>query len=590
MGGGLYRVGPSTALRAVSSGAAAAPGGVADPVADPLPGAVPGTGRRCGKHEPGRLRVRLPWAHGLAALLLVAVAALSAAPVQAQTTPLWSTTMTVGQNTSGGRGYDTSTGIGSVDNDSFSFAGTTVQVSALVSGGGARLGLSFTGTITVAQLETLILEWAGETFPLADKTTTQDSNKTFLWSAAWAIDNAPSLDLFSYEITLPDGGTVAACLRTAGQVCPGGTPLSSDATLSGLALKDGSTAIDLTPSTFVATTTSYTASVANAVDEITIVPTVNDDTAAYEIQDSGGTVLTDADSNADDFQVDLDVGANTIKVEVTAEDGTTETYQVTVTRAAAATPTVTISRDRTSAVFKEDDIEFTVTRTGSTTAALSVTVALTQTKNFLASSNLSQTVTIGAGQSTGTFTITAANFQHFATGTKVEGGTLTATVQDILGYDPGTPSSVDVAIVIGVVIRFDMAAYSVAEGAGTLTVKLIARTGPGAARPTYDSSFQFSTPQGSALANTDYVDIGGGDNFLATDFTADGGVWKAEKTYDIAITNDTLDETDETFEFQMHRNISFESFSFVDASGNSCGDTCTATVTIVDDDAPIPSM
>ncbi len=130
-----------------------------------------GSGGRCGKHEPGRLRVRLPWAHGLAALLLVAVAALSAAPVQAQTTPLWSTTMTVGENTSQGRGYEISKGHGSVGNDSFSFAGTTVQVSALVSGGTVRLNLSFTGTITVAQLETLILEWAGETVPLADNST-----------------------------------------------------------------------------------------------------------------------------------------------------------------------------------------------------------------------------------------------------------------------------------------------------------------------------------------------------------------------------------------------------------------------------------
>ncbi len=191
---------------------------------------------------------------------------------------------------------------------------------------------------------------------------------------------------------------VAACLRIAGQVCPGGATLSSDATLSGLALKDGSTAIELTPSTFVATTKSYTASVANAVDEITIVPTVNDGTAMYQIQNSGGTALVDADSNADDFQVDLAVGANTIKVEVTAEDGTTDTYTVVVTRAAATT--VTISADKMSAVFKEDDIEFTVTRTGSTTAALSVSVALTQTKNFLATSNLTKTVTIGAGQST----------------------------------------------------------------------------------------------------------------------------------------------------------------------------------------------
>ena len=117
---------------------------------------------------------------------------------------------------------------------------------------------------------------------------------------------------------------------------------STDATLSALALKDGSTAITLNPG-FSSTTTSYTASVANAVDEITIVPEVNESNATYEIQDSGGTALADADLNETGFQVDLDVGANTIEVEVTAEDTTTmETYTVVATRAAASSLTATL--------------------------------------------------------------------------------------------------------------------------------------------------------------------------------------------------------------------------------------------------------
>ena len=117
---------------------------------------------------------------------------------------------------------------------------------------------------------------------------------------------------------------------------------STDATLSALALKDGSTAITLSPR-FSSTVTTYTALVANAVDEITIVPEVNESNATYEIQDSGGTALADADDMEDGFQVDLDVGANTIEVEVTAEDTTTmETYTVVATRAAASSLTATL--------------------------------------------------------------------------------------------------------------------------------------------------------------------------------------------------------------------------------------------------------
>ena len=113
-----------------------------------------------------------------------------------------------------------------------------------------------------------------------------------------------------------------------------------------------------------------------------------------------------------------------------------------------ATPTVSISADKTTAVFKEDGITYTLTRTGSTTAALDVSISLSQPdgKDFLLAADLPQTVTIAAGQSTNTFTIAASSFQHFAAGTKVEGGTLTATVEDEDGpggdYDLGTTDSV----------------------------------------------------------------------------------------------------------------------------------------------------
>ena len=59
--------------------------------------------------------------------------------------------------------------------------------------------------------------------------------------------------------------------------------VSADATLSALALADADdTAISLSP-TFATATTSYTASVANGIDEITITPTVNEShaTVAY---------------------------------------------------------------------------------------------------------------------------------------------------------------------------------------------------------------------------------------------------------------------------------------------------------------------
>ena len=195
---------------------------------------------------------------------------------------------------------------------------------------------------------------------------------------------------------------------------------STVATLDGLALTnaadDGTLVLN---ETFVSTVTSYTADVAYGVMSITIDPTTTNDNATVAYLNASDTALTDADLNKTGFQVTLAPGANTIKVKVTAEAGAayTGTYTVVVTREASA-PTVTISADKTSATFKVDGITYTLTHSGLTTVAVPVTVALTQTKEFLLATALTQTVTIPAGQSAATFTVAAASFQRFAAGAR----------------------------------------------------------------------------------------------------------------------------------------------------------------------------
>ena len=117
------------------------------------------------------------------------------------------------------------------------------------------------------------------------------------------------------------------------------TRVSADATLSGLSLSAGT----LSP-VFDAATTSYTASVIFSEEEITVTPEAGDPGATVEYLGASDTALADADTDKDGHQVDLETGANTIKVKVTAEDGsTTKTYTVTVTRAAAASTDATLS-------------------------------------------------------------------------------------------------------------------------------------------------------------------------------------------------------------------------------------------------------
>ena len=109
------------------------------------------------------------------------------------------------------------------------------------------------------------------------------------------------------------------------------TPASTDATLSGLTVNDGSSDLTLTPA-FASGTTSYTASVAYAVEQVTVTPKKSDDNATIEYLDASDLTLPDADTAAGQ-QAAVAVDDNTIKVKVTAEDGTTtQTYTVTVTR------------------------------------------------------------------------------------------------------------------------------------------------------------------------------------------------------------------------------------------------------------------
>ena len=104
---------------------------------------------------------------------------------------------------------------------------------------------------------------------------------------------------------------------------------TTDATLSALSVS-GAT---LSPA-FATATRTYSATVANAVSQVTITEMTSEPTATVEYLDSSDATLTDADTMTAGLQVNLSVGANIVKVKVTAPDTTTtQTYTVDVVRA-----------------------------------------------------------------------------------------------------------------------------------------------------------------------------------------------------------------------------------------------------------------
>ncbi len=105
---------------------------------------------------------------------------------------------------------------------------------------------------------------------------------------------------------------------------------STDATLSSLTISSGT----LSPA-FASGTTDYTAGVGNSVTSLTVTPTVNESHATVQVN-----------SGSASNPINLNVGSNTVTVMVTAQDGTTtDAYTITVTRAAAAAPTYTVTFD-----------------------------------------------------------------------------------------------------------------------------------------------------------------------------------------------------------------------------------------------------
>ncbi len=139
------------------------------------------------------------------------------------------------------------------------------------------------------------------------------------------LDNG-SVYRLRVRATNPGGGSA----WLAGTGTPAASAVASLSALTGATSTDGSDfsgTLALAPD-FAASTTAYTAEVANSVTHATLIPTVTD-TGKATVSVAGNAVTSGQASAA----VALNVGDNAIAVVVTAEDGTTtQTYTVTVTR------------------------------------------------------------------------------------------------------------------------------------------------------------------------------------------------------------------------------------------------------------------
>ena len=310
--------------------------------------------------------------------------------------------------------------------------------------------------------------------------------------------------------------------------------------------------------------------------------------AGVDFVNTGGTVLFATGQASRTFTVaicndTLLEGNETFNVTLSAPTGgatlgTPTTAVVTIIDDEVAQPgTLQFSSATYSVGEAGGTATVTVTRTGGTDGAVGATYALTNGTatggatcaagvDFV---NTGGTVSFANGEASKTFTVAICN------DTVLEGNeAFTVTLAGATGGATiGTPTTATITIVDDEVaqpgsLQLSAATYTVAENVagGTVTVT-VTRTGgtDGAVGATYALTDGTATGGATCAAGVDYVNTGGTVSFVNGE---------ANKTFTVAICNDTVVEPSETF------NVTLSGAT----GGATLGTPATAVVTITDDD------
>lgn len=222
------------------------------------------------------------------------------------------------------------------------------------------------------------------------------------YNAANASSNTPH----TVTLTVPAGslevnGLAVRANTSFGQIgnlvfnCTSVSSASGDATLSGLSLSEGT----LSPS-FSAATSSYSASVASSVSSVTVTPVVSESHATVTVN---GSAVTSGSASPG---ISLAPGSvTTVSVIVTAQDSSTRSYTLSVTRAEAP-PVATDSADSVAANSSNNVI--TLALTGGAATAINLVTPPAHGSATVSGATVVYTPTAGYSGSD-TFTWRASN-------------------------------------------------------------------------------------------------------------------------------------------------------------------------------------
>ena len=220
-------------------------------------------------------------------------------------------------------GTTTSASVSVTDNDTAAWT-MSAQPAEIDEGSASTVTVAVSNNKTFAANQTVTLAAAGTAstsdYTLSATSLTLVAGASSVTATVTANDDNTTEGDETVIVTASHGGQTVGLATVT--VDANDTPLSSDATLSSLALSG----VDI--GAFSSGTTVYSANVEYDVSSTTVTAEPNDDGAGVEIADADRSTL--GTSRA----VSLSVGGNEITVTVTAEDGiATKIYTVTLTRA-----------------------------------------------------------------------------------------------------------------------------------------------------------------------------------------------------------------------------------------------------------------
>ena len=303
--------------------------------------------------------------------------------------------------------------------------------------------------------------------------------------------------------------------------------------------------------------------------------------------DSSNSVLVDLDDMTDGQQVSLKIGSTTVKVRV-AKGGVTQDYTLVITR---AKPTISISSLTTGPGTEGDTLSFELKRSIAAGDLLAVSVAISE-------------LGVDADADPGDLFPDSEEGASLSYEIVMNETTFTLEVETIGDNTWENHSKIEVEVVAGdsytidsesgtasVVVKDDEFVESeavlsvslnpVSEGAGKTTVTVTTTT-KGDQIPHGTVTIPLTTSDDTATSGEDYSELDTTLTFSESDFAQVdlGGStrYRAFKTADISITQESVDEDDESFNVGM--GTPSDNLISLDS------DSADISVTITDDDDP----